>query len=85
MKKKLGVFSICSYIASVSIFVFSYVLFHHMTPEGSFTSVWCEEPGKPLVTELFAILGVLFLFSGLISTLARVVFFGKGCGMNKGE
>jgi len=85
MKKKLRVFAICSLIASLAIFVFSYILFHHMTPEGNFTSTWCDEPGKPLVTVLFAILGVLFLFSGLISTLARFVFFGKSGGDNNEE
>lgn len=75
MKKNLTIFAVCSIILALSIFGFSYMLFHHLTADGVFTSEWCEEPGKPLVTELFAILGVMFLFSGLVSLLARLVFF----------
>ena len=44
-------------------------------PTGGFTSEWQAIPAKPLVTELFAILGVGFLFCSLASLLARVMFF----------
>lgn len=75
MRKRLTVFSVCCVLIAVLIFLFAYTLYHHMTPDGIFTSEWCAEPGKPLVTELFADLGVLFLFGGLAGLLARLVFF----------
>ena len=77
MKKKISVFTICSFLLAVLIFCFSYLLFHHLSPEGRFTLQWYEEPAKPLVTELFAVLGVQFLFLGLAGALARFVFFGE--------
>ena len=84
MKKNLTIFSLCSLIASLGIFGFSYALFHHLSADGCFTREWLEEPTKPLVTELFAILGVLFLFTGLVSLLVRLVFFRDG-GEKKDE
>lgn len=84
MKKNFTVFAICSFVLSVLIFGFSYVLYHYTTADGHFTSQWSPEPGKPLVTELFAILGVLFLFCGLAGLLVRIVFFRKGGEKDKG-
>ena len=75
MRKRLTVFGICSFILAVLIFIWSYILYHHALPTGGFTSEWQAIPAKPLVTELFAILGVGFLFCSLASLLARVVFF----------
>ncbi|MBR3610705.1 MAG: hypothetical protein IKL57_04475 [Oscillospiraceae bacterium] len=50
-------------------------MFHYLTDSG-FTSVWQAEAGKPFVTELFANLGVLFLFSSIISLIISFIFFG---------
>ena len=75
MKKRLTIFAICSFILALLIFIWSYVLYHYTLPTGGFTTQWQPAPAKPLVTELFAILGVGFLFCSLASLLARVVFF----------
>ncbi|MBR2040777.1 MAG: hypothetical protein IJ945_00145 [Oscillospiraceae bacterium] len=75
MKKKFRVLSLISFIISIIIFVLSYFMFHYLTDSG-FTSVWQAEAGKPFVTELFADLGVLFLFSSIISLIISFIFFG---------
>ena len=74
MKKKFLILSGISSIVSLAIFIFSYCLWHYYTENG-FQTVWHEEPAKPLVTELFAELGVLFLFCGITSFLISLIFF----------
>ena len=78
MKKNLTIFSACSFVLALLIFLFSYFLYHYTSPDGGFGSQWYPEPGKPLVTDLFAILGVHFLFLSIAGILARLVFFGGG-------
>jgi len=52
------------------------VLYHHTLPGGSVTSVWQPEPGKPWITLLFSVWGVMFLFSGVMSLLIGQIFYG---------
>ena len=75
MKKKLLTLSVCCLVLAVVTFVISYVLYHYMLPGGVFTTVWQPTPGKPFVTGMVADLGVLFLFSGILSLLIRGIFF----------
>ena len=75
MKKKFQKLSLWSLVLALAIFVFSYFLYHYMTPDGTFTVVFQTEPGKPLVTELFSILGTLFLFSSILSGMIAKIFF----------
>ncbi len=77
MNKKLKKLSGWSFGIAVAIFVFTYNLFHHFTPEGFFTTAWLEEPGKPFITFLFGIWGVMFLFTGVISLVVEHVFFSE--------
>ncbi len=76
MKKKFLVFSACSLILSVLIFILTYFIFHYLTPDG-FTSVLQTEPCKPFITLLFGILGALFLFSGISAFLISLIFYKK--------
>ena len=76
MKKKLKMLSLISYIISLFIFAGSYYMYHFLTPEG-FTLVWHAECEKPFVTELFANLGVLFLFTSIISLIIAKIFFSE--------
>ncbi len=78
MRKKLKTLSFWSFLLAILIFAFDYVLFHYMTPSGAFTTVFQEEAGKPLVTLLFGIWGVLFLFSGVMSLLIAHIFYPAG-------
>lgn len=77
MKRKLNTLSLCSFVLAFAIFVFSYILFHYVTQDGTFTSVWHAQPEKPFVTMLFAVWGVMFLFSGVMSLLIGNIFFPK--------
>ena len=76
MKQKLNRLGGWSVAISVGIFVLSYFLYHFLTDSG-FTPLWQPVPGKPFVTLLFSILGVLFLFAGLMSFLAAAILFPK--------
>ena len=75
MKKKLLILSNCSFAFAFSLFIFSYFLFHHIASDGSFTLVYQAAAAKPFITLLFAIWGVLFLFSGVMSCLIAYIFF----------
>ncbi len=75
MNKKLKKLSVWSFAIAVAIFVLTYNLFHHFTPEGFFTTAWLDEPGKPFITFLFGIWGVMFLFTGVISLVVGHIFF----------
>lgn len=74
MRKKLNRLSICSFVIAIVIFVLSFAMYHYLTPNG-FTTVWHAEPEKPFITLLFAIWGVMFLFSSVISLLIGWIFF----------
>ena len=76
MKKKLNKLGLCCIILSAVIFLLSYFMFHYLTPTG-FTSVWHATAQKPFVTNLFANLGVNFLFAGLFSLLAGKFLFDE--------
>ena len=76
MKKKFLVFSACSLILSVLIFILTYFIFHYLSPDG-FTPVLQTEPCKPFITLLFGILGTHFLFSGISAFLISLIFYKK--------
>lgn len=75
MKKKLLTLSGWCFALAVILLAGSYFCFHYLTDAG-FTTVWQPEAGKPFVTELVAELGLLFLFSGILSLLSARIFFG---------
>ena len=74
MKKKCCRLAICSFLLALGIFIFSYLLYHHLGPDG-FTAIRRTEPLKPMVTWLFAIWGTHFLFAGFMSLLVGHIFF----------
>ena len=75
MRKKCNLLALWSFLLALAIFVFSYILYHYTLPGEAFTSVWQPEPGKPMITLLFAIWGVMFLFAGVMSLLVGKIFF----------
>ncbi len=77
MKKKLLLLSAITLALALAIFVFSYMMYHYMTPEGVWTTAWSPVPGKPYITLLFSVWGVMFLFSGVMSALSAFIFFPK--------
>lgn len=76
MKKKCRKLSMALLISAGVIFIIAYIFYHYLTPNG-FISVWQPEPGKPFVTLLVAILGVLLLLSSIEAFFVSNIFFGK--------
>ena len=77
MKKNFQKLSLWSLVLALAIFVFSYFLYHYVMPDGTITTVFQKDVGKPLLTELFSILGTLFLFSSILSGMIAGIFFPK--------
>lgn len=77
MRKKYYKLALWSFVLALGIFIFSYVLYHYTLPDGAFTAVYQTEPGKPLVTLLFSIWGVTFLFASVMSLLIGSIFFPR--------
>ena len=77
MKKKWNKLAAWSFGLALGIFALSYILYHYTLPGGAFTTVWQPEPGKPWVTLLVSVWGVMFLFAGVMSLLVGHIFFGK--------
>ena len=75
MRKKFNILSLCSFALALRIFAFTFYLYHFVTPDGAFTTVWQPEPGKPMITLLFGIWGVTFLFASVMSLLIGAIFF----------
>ena len=73
-KRSLRKFSLYCLIIGIVIFGISYFMFHFVTDEG-ITFVFHEETGKPFVTNMVADLGVLFIFSSIVSFMSSFVFF----------
>ena len=69
MKKKCKSLSARCFLLSLLSFAVDYVLFHYVTADGTFTTVFQQQAGKPYVTLYVGILGVLFLFASLLSLL----------------
>ncbi len=73
-KQKLLKLSLWTLIAAVAVFIISYFFFHFVTDSG-ITFTWHEEAGKPFVTDLIANLGLLFLFSSLLSFMVAQIWY----------
>ncbi len=77
MRKKCNILALCSFAVAIVIFILTYFIFHYMSADGCFVTQFQEEAGKPFVTLLFGIFGVLFLFGGCMSLLIGRIFFDK--------
>ena len=59
---------------ALAIFCFSHFLYHYVTADFVLSPVYLTEPQKPMVTWLFAIWGVCFLFASVFSFLLGIIF-----------
>ena len=75
MKTKFKKLSLVSFVIAIVLFVFSFTLFHYLTPEGTFSNVWHNEASKPFLTFLFAVWGTLHLFVSVTSYLVSIIIF----------
>ncbi len=72
-RKELLKFSLITVIIGVLLLALTFFFFHFVTDEG-ISLVWHEEAGKPLVTLLAGVLGILFIFASAISLISALVF-----------
>lgn len=75
MRKKCFWMAAVSFALALLIYGFTFYLYHYLGPDGSFGTVWQNEPVKPLVTLYFGIWGVMHQFAAVTSFLIGVIFF----------
>ena len=75
-RKNLLKLSLITLIIGVIVLAIAYFFFHFVTDEG-ITLTWHPEAGKPFVTDLIGIFGVLFLWSSAMSLIIALVFYKK--------
>lgn len=73
-KKNLLKLSLITLIIGIIVLAIAYFFFHFVTDDG-ITLTWHPEAGKPFVTDLIGIFGVLFLWSSAMSLISALVFF----------
>ena len=76
ISKKLLKLSLVTLIIAVSLFIINFYFFPFVTDDG-FTLTYHEEAGKPFITNLIGNLGILFLFTSIISFIIRQIFYKK--------
>ena len=76
ISKKLLKLSLVTLIIAVFLFIINFYFFHFVTDDG-FTLIYHEEAGKPFITNLIGNLGILFLFTSIISFIIRQIFYKK--------
>ncbi len=75
-KKTLLKFSLINLIIGLIVLIIAFFFFHFVTDSG-ITLIFQKEAGKPFVTLLIGIFGVLFIFASAISFISALVFFNK--------
>lgn len=75
-RKNLIKFSVINLIISIAVFLIAYFFFHYVTDEG-ITLIWHSEPGKPFVSYMIGVLGVLFAFASVTSFISAFIFAKK--------
>ena len=75
MKKKLKKLALWSFVLALVNFGIAYIFYHYMSPDGSLSNVFHDDPGKPMVSLLFGVFGTNFLFAGCMSGLVNRIFF----------
>ncbi len=76
-KSNLRKLSLVCLIIGLAVMAIAYFFFHFVTDDG-ITLVWHPEAGKPFVTDMIGVFGVLFIWSSAMSFIASVIFFNKG-------
>ena len=75
-KRSLRKFSLWCLIFGVIVFIITYFTFHFVTDSG-ITLVFQQEAGKPFVTNMLGVLGILFVFLSIVSFISSFIFFDK--------
>jgi hypothetical protein len=69
-KKNFIKLAILSLVIGVVLLIIDYFIFHYITDTG-FTTIKQDEAGKPFVTLLVGIFGVLYIFAGSFMLLVK--------------
>lgn len=77
MRSKLNILSIVSFVIAFGIFLLSFYIYHFIRSDFGFTFIYKATPDKPYIVLLFGILGVLFLFSSIMSLVVKNIFFSE--------
>ncbi len=75
-RRSLLKFSMINAVIGLLVLLVAYFCFHFVTDNG-ITLVWHAEAGKPFVTILIGIFGVLFIFAAAVSAIGALVFLPK--------
>lgn len=73
-RKKYYILSSCCLVLALGIFFFSHFLYHYVTEDFTLSQVYLTEAQKPMITWLFAVWGVCFLFAAVFSFLLGLIF-----------
>jgi len=68
--------SLTTFVVGILLLAFTYFFYHFATDAG-ISLVWHKEIGKPFVTNLLGVFGVLFVWASVMSFLIGVIFFKK--------
>ena len=71
------ILGLVSFVLTLAIFAWTFYLYHYLSPNSGFTTIFQLEPAKPMVTALFGIWGVMFLFASVMSVLIGLIFYPK--------
>ena len=77
MNRKFKCLAFWSFVLALGIYIFSFVLYHYLSPVGGLSTVFQPEPAKPFITACFAVWGVMFHFAGIMSLLIARIFYPK--------
>ena len=77
MRSRLNKLSIASFVIAFCIFLLSFYIYHFVRTDFSFTFIYKATPDRPYIVLLFGILGVLFLFSSIMSLVVKKIFFSE--------
>ena len=75
-RQKLFKFSLINLAIGIAVLAIAFFFFHFVTDTG-ITTAFQKEAGKPFVTMLIGVFGVLFFFASAISALAALIFTPK--------
>lgn len=71
-KQQLHKLSLICLIIGVVVMLLTFYCFHFVTDSG-FTLTYHEEAGKPFVTDMLGIFGVLFIFTSAMSFIISCI------------
>lgn len=73
-KKDLFRLAIITVIIGIAVLAIAFFFFHFVTDDG-ITLTWHEEAGKPFVTYMIGVFGVLFMWTSAMCTILALTVY----------